>query len=144
MLIRRKAMLIDSNILVYAVNKNSSKHKKAVSFLKNNESDLVISHQNILEALRVITHPKYSHPLNSQLAVKAVLLIADASTVISPNDITYPIFLDYIKKFNLSGNRIFDAYLAATALSNEIYEIATDNTKDFQKYSALKTFNPFN
>lgn len=136
-------MLIDSNILVYAINKDSNKYKKAVNFLKNNEFDLVLSHQNILEAIRVLTHPKYSHPIKPQLAIEAVLLIANGCRIISPNNITYHIVLDYIKKFNLSGNRIFDAYLAATALSNGIDEIATDNTKDFQKMTEIKIINPF-
>lgn len=136
-------MLVDSNILVYAINKKSPKYKKAVKFLEDNKFELVLAHQNILETIKVLTQKKYSHPISSELATNSVSLIANAGRVISPNNITYPIVLDYVKKFKLSGNRIFDAYLAATALSNGIYEIATDNIKDFQKFKEVKVINPF-
>ena len=136
-------MLVDSNILIYAINKDSPKYKTAIKFLEKNKFDLVFAHQNIIEAIKVLTQQKYSHPITPQLATNAVLLIANASRIISPNNITYPIVLDYIKKFKLSGNRIFDAYLAATAISNGIYEIATDNSKDFKKFTELKILNPF-
>ncbi len=136
-------MLVDSNILIYAINKRSPKHNSAISFLENNKSNIVLAHQNIIEAIKVLTQDKYSHPMSSPSATKAVLLIANASIIISPNNVTYQIVLDYIEKFKLSGNRIFDAYLAATALSNGIYEIATDNSKDFQKFKEIKILNPF-
>lgn len=50
-------MLIDSNILVYAINILSPKHKKAQNFLQENITKLEIAHQNIFETLRVLTHP---------------------------------------------------------------------------------------
>lgn len=136
-------MLIDSNILIYAVNEDSPKHKLSQKFLHYNRGKLSLSHQNILEAIRVLTHPKYSQPMNPKLAVDAVLSIAGASRIIIPNNMTQYIATEFIKLFKLAGNRIFDAYLAATALSNDINIIATDNTKDFKKFTELKIINPF-
>ncbi|MDP3758439.1 MAG: type II toxin-antitoxin system VapC family toxin [Candidatus Daviesbacteria bacterium] len=137
-------MLIDTNILIYAINEDSPKHKLAKEFLSWNKQTLVISHQVILEAIRVLTHPRFSKPMQSASAVKSVSAIAAACQIIIPNYQTYYLTLELINKFSLSGNRIFDAYLASTAITNEIYQIATDNVRDFKKFKEVKVVNPFN
>lgn len=136
-------MLIDSNILIYAINADSPKHSRAKQFLKGNVQNLRIAHQNILETLRVLTHKKYKNPLKLQDALKSIFAIAEESQIICPTDSTYYITVELIKEHNLTGNRIFDAYLAATAISNDINTIATDNVKDFIKFKILKVVNPF-
>lgn len=136
-------MLVDTNLLIYAINEDSPKHKLAKKFLGENKGILVISHQVIFEAIRVLTHPRFSKPMKSQSAVKSILAIAAACQMTIPNYKTYYLALEFIKKFSLRGNRIFDAYLAATALTNGVYEIATDNTKDFKKFTEIKILNPF-
>lgn len=134
-------MLIDTNILVYAINADSPKNKTAQNFLLE-QNNLVIAHQNIFEALRVLTHPKFSNPMNTKNAQEAILAISDACKIIYPNNKTHYIALELIKKHSLIGNHIFDAYLTATAISNDIMTIATDNIKDFQEFK-LQLINPF-
>lgn len=136
-------MLVDTNILIYAINEDSPKHIAAKKFLDENQKILVVSHQVVLEAIRVLTHPKFSRPMASSSAVKSISAIAEACQIITPNQKTYYLTLELIKKFTLGGNRIFDAYLAATAITNGIYTIATDNTRDFKKFSELNIINPF-
>lgn len=143
MLIRGKAMLIDSNILVYSINISSPKHKKAQKFLQENLGYLEVAHQNIFETLRVLTHPKFPSPMKSNAALEAVESILKASKIISPDYRTHRIALELIKKHQLSSDQVFDAYLVATALGNDIETIATDNIRDFQKIPELKTLNPF-
>jgi len=135
-------MLIDSNILVYAINADSPKNKAAQLFLLNNSEKLELAHQNIFETLRVLTHPKFSNPMTPTEAQEALWAIVDACKVIYPNNKTHYLALELIKENNLFGNQIFDAYLAATALSNNITTIATDNIKDFKKFK-INVFNPF-
>lgn len=136
-------MLIDSNILIYAINADSPKHKKAQQFLQENLTNLEIAHQNILEAIRVLTHQKFSKPMRLNKALIAIQAISQSCRIISPTQTTYYLSLGLIKKYKLVGNRIFDAYLAATALSNSINTIATDNSSDFEKFTDLTIFNPF-
>ena len=136
-------MLIDSNILIYAINADSPKNRSAQTFLKENSGNLEIAHQNIFETIRVLTHPKFSNPMKLDMALKAVFNITESSTIISPDQNTYFLALEFIKQNQLSGNRIFDAYLAATALSNDINTIITDNVLDFKKFKGLKIINPF-
>lgn len=136
-------MIIDSNILIYAINADSPKHKKAQNFLKENLKNLEVTHQNILETIRVLTHQKFSKPMGINSALSAIQAISASCHIVSPTLTTYYLWLELVNKYQLSGNRIFDAYLAATALSNGIDEIATDNVSDFKKFKGLKIINPF-
>lgn len=136
-------MLVDTNILIYAVNADSPKHKQSQKFLKDNLGKLEITHQNVLEAIRVLTHRKFSHPMSLKNALDAILTIAKSCHVMSPNQSTYYITIELIKSHRLTGNRIFDAYLAATSLSNGINTIATDNVGDFKNLTEIKIINPF-
>ncbi|MDO8429073.1 MAG: PIN domain-containing protein [Candidatus Daviesbacteria bacterium] len=136
-------MLVDANILIYAINEDSPKHTAAKRFLDENKKTLVISHQVVLETIRILTHPKFVRPMEPLSAVKSISAIAEVCQTITPNQKTYYLTLELIKKFTLGGNRIFDAYLAATAITNGIYNIATDNIKDFKKFVEIKIINPF-
>lgn len=142
-MIRKDNMLVDTNILIYAINSDSPKHIKAQEFLKEHVNSLKITHQNILESIRVLTHQKFPKPMRIKDALSAVTAISEALQVILPNQSSFYLAVELIKEYKLTGNRIFDAYLAATALTNVIDTIATDNTIDFQKFSGLKVVNPF-
>lgn len=136
-------MIIDSNILVYSIDKFSPKHKQAQKFLKENLNILEVANQNIFETLRVITYPKFPNPMKLKDAVDAVERILKVCSIVSPDWRTQRIALELIKKYKLSSDIVFDAYLAATALANGIDTIATDNTKDFQRIKEIKIINPF-
>lgn len=136
-------MLIDSNILIYAINADSPKHKQAQQFLQVSLGNLEIAHQNVLEAIRVLTHRKFSKPMRLKDALVAIQAISKFCRIISPTQTTYYLSLELINERKLVGNRIFDAYLAATALSNGINIIATDNSSDFKKFSGIDIVNPF-
>lgn len=136
-------MLIDSNILVYSINSASPKHKQAQRFLQENLNVLVVAHQNIFETLRVLTHSRFPSPMKTRDALEAIESILKGCVVISPDYRTHRIALELIKKHRLLADQIFDAYLVATALGNSIDTIATDNIKDFKKFTEVKVINPF-
>lgn len=138
-----QALLIDSNILIYAINADSPKNKLAQKFLRENLGNLFVVHQNVLETIRVLTHQRFSKPMKLNMALRAILPILKSCRIISPDQSTYHLTLKFIEDYKLTGNRIFDAYLAATAIANEINLIATDNALDFQKFSQLSVINPF-
>ena len=136
-------MLVDSNILVYSINRSSPKHRKAQNFLQSNMRRLEVAHQNIFETLRLLTHPKFPKPMNINDALIALERILRGLTVVSPDYRTHRIALELIRKHHLASDQVFDAYLAATALTNSIDAIATDNTKDLRKFTELSVHNPF-
>ncbi len=139
-----KNILLDSNILIYAINKDSPKCQKAQSFIIEYQNKLVVSHQNILESFRILTHSKFSNPMKSRNALDAINRIVDKISIIGPSIETYYITRELIYKNNLEGNRIFDAYIVATILSNKVFIIATDNEKHFKIFEKISVYNPFN
>lgn len=136
-------ILVDSNILVYAINDSSPKQSLAQKFLNDNLSNLLITPQNILETLRILTHSKFPTPLTPAQAQSDLAQITDNLIMVIPTEKTLFIALELIKKHILTAKKVFDAYLAATALSNDINIIATDNVKDFKIFEDLKVMNPF-
>ena len=136
-------MLLDSNIIIYSINPTSPKQKRAQEFIQDNIENIVVAHQNINEALRVLTHPKFPFPMLPTKALKAVTNITDRIEIISPTLTSILTTLDLIKKYKVKGDKIFDTYLVATMLTNGITEIATDNVKDFSVFNEVKVVNPF-
>lgn len=136
-------MLVDSNILVYAINNSSPKQSLAQKFLNDNLDNLLIAPQNILETLRILTHSKFPTPLTPAQAQSDLTQITDNLIMVIPTGKTLFTALELIKKHKLTAKKVFDAYLAATALSNDIKVIATDNVKDFKIFRGLKVMNPF-
>lgn len=136
-------MLIDSNIIIYSLNSSSPKCKLAKKFILDNFSEITVAQQNILETIRVISHPKYPKPFKYDEALLAVDKIVRNLTIIQPSSETIEITYMLAKKYKISGNEIFDAYLVATALSNDEYEIYSDNVKHLGKYKEIKVKNPF-
>ena len=129
-------MLIDSNILIYSLSKRSPKRSRAQNFL-NETDDLVFAQQNILETLRVLTHPIFPDPMKAEEALQAVSAIIDVGVVIRPTPETLEIMIELIRRKKITGNTIFDAYLVATMLSNGVKKIATDNVKHFKKFEEI-------
>ena len=112
-------MLIESNIIIYALNEKSPKHTAAQEFLTASQNNLVVAQQNIFESLRVLTHTKYPHPFGYQEAIDAITSITQYAEMIHPTYETPEIAYALIQKYQLHGSEIFDGYLVATALSHE-------------------------
>lgn len=135
--------LIDTNILIYAINLNSKFNKSSRVYLSENVTFSVIADQNINEALRLLTHEKYENKLSLNKALRALKNIQDRCISIHPNSQTSEIFIKILSKYNVSSNRLYDAYLVATMYANGIKTIVTANEKDFIQFPELKVINPF-
>ena len=136
-------MLADSNILVYALSTTSAKYTTAQQFFLKEQHILCLAHQNILESIRVLTHPVLPNAMKSDEARIAVGAIASALTIIAPSQETYAIFIELMRKYKLISNAVFDTYLVATMLTHGVTRIATDNERNFSRYKEIAVFNPF-
>ncbi len=76
-------------------------------------------------------------------AIAAVGRITSVMRIITPDLETNIVLMEFLQKYDIKSNAIFDCYLVATALSAGVTTIATDNSKDFQKYDEIKLLNPF-
>lgn len=130
-------ILLDTNIILYAINKSDKDCKKARNYINDNLPKLAVSDQNINEALRVLTHTKNKKPADIKTALKAVRRITDECTHITPNLETRDTFYRLVKKYKISSKNIFDTYLVATALTNSISHIVTSNVRDFKVFKEI-------
>lgn len=136
-------ILVDSNILVYAINQRSPKSLASQNFIRSFQTQLCYSHQNVIETYRILTHPKFDHPLTSLKAISAIQTITDQLSLITPLPESFYLAVEYLRRLKLRSDQVFDAYLAATAITNSVTELATDNTKDFKIFSQLHLINPY-
>jgi len=90
-----------------------------------------------------LTHKTFPNTIQTKEAVEKITLAIQPFTVISPTKITATIALQLIHEHNLAGNAIFDAYLVATMISNDVDTIATSNEKHFSYFSEIKVVNTF-
>ncbi|MBI2597750.1 MAG: PIN domain-containing protein [Candidatus Diapherotrites archaeon] len=132
--------LIDTNILVYALDKDSEKHEKAKETIKNQceKGSAIVSAQNLAEFVFVVTEKKKK--LSAEQANQFVFDLSDNSAVLSYS--TSEIIRASQLKFEYKTN-FFDSLIVATMEKAGVFTIITENEKDFVKINWLKVINPF-
>lgn len=133
--------LIDTNILVYAYEKEASAKKdKAKNLLDeciSGARQFAISSQNLSEFVSVTTRKdKLSIDEAKNLIVKMAQF--DGFKKINYGAETIPLALDIVQQFKIS---FWDALIAATMRENGIFNIYTENVNDF-KIPWIKAVNP--
>lgn len=123
--------LVDTNILVYSVDRASPFHIAARTLLEDGVergTPFVIAHQNVLEFIAVLTS---GHRVPISEATN------DAESFIAHMECIAPLPTTWETCANLlrTAKRrpyIFDCYLTATMLDHGIHRIITQNKKDFE------------
>ena len=134
--------LLDTNILIYAYDKDEiEKSKKAEELLAKcfmGEIDLAISNQNLAEFVYATTRKS---KLTFDQAIVNVRDITKSKTFrkINYNENTVISAIEIANEFKTS---FWDSLLAATMRENGIFNIYTENAKDF-KMPWIKAVNPF-
>lgn len=144
-------LLFDSNILVYAHNEDSLLHSQAIKLVTRvikGEIFGSLASQNLLEFYSVITdRRRVADPITPKLASGLInQYLSSPFEIIYPNLNTNKIMIELLKKNEFEDGQIFDVFLIATMLSNNIRRIVTANVKDFKKFDGisvldLKTFS---
>lgn len=141
-------VLFDSNILIWAHDTESPHHRKAKELVEaalTKKINACLAHQNLLEFLSIVTNPKrLSQTLSLTKTLKIVGNYLRYFNIISPQEATLNLVLMSIRDFKMRKAKVFDAYLVATMLTNNIATIYTANDKDFKKFAdKIKIVNPF-
>ena len=139
-------ILVDANLLIYAVNEDSPPHRKAKSWLDDTISgpDSVGLSWNVLLAfLRVATRPNlFRNPLSVETALDLMALWLDQPNVIVVE--AGPRHLRILRELLLSlgsgGNLTSDAHLAALAIEHGAELCSSD--ADFARFPGLRWSNP--
>jgi toxin-antitoxin system PIN domain toxin len=139
-------MLVDANLLLYAVHESSPFHAAARSWLTeqlNGARRVGLPWQSLAAFLRIATHPRaFERPLEPDTAWARVRdwLGAGPTWVPRPTERHAEILGDLVARYDVRGNLVPDAQLAALALEHGA-EIASTDT-DFARFSEVRWKNP--
>lgn len=139
-------MLVDANVLLYAIDSSSPYHRAAAAWLSaalNGRRRVGFPWQSIGAFLRISTHPRASEsPLSPGVAWTYVeeWLATDPAWVPPATERTASIMGELIATHHVSGNRITDAQLAALALEHGLTVVSADT--DFARFTEVRWENP--
>ena len=139
-------ILIDSNLLFYAYDADSSQHASAAQWLEHTlteHEEVAVAWITILAFLRISTSSHaLAHPLTLDEATDIVDSIVSSSNVLvlQPTAGHWMIFRRLLIDSQAVGNLTSDAHLATLALEHDCM-VAT-NDKDFTRFTGLKIINP--
>lgn len=139
-------MLIDANVLVYAVHRQSPKHEPAEAWLTeqlNGPRRIGLPWTSLLAFLRISTHPRaFQHPLRPAVAWQRVSdwLEAPVAWIPQPGPRHATVLGDLIATHQPSGHLVPDTGLAALALEHGLTVISTDT--DFARFTEIRWENP--
>ena len=139
-------MIVDANVLLYAVDESSSFHEPARSWLEqalNGEERTGLPWASLLAFQRIATHPRASeHPMMPGDAWGFVdaWLAAPTAWIPEPGPRHPTILRDLIVRGELRGNLVSDAQLAALAIEYGTGVCSFDS--DFARFSNLTLHRP--
>lgn len=139
-------ILLDLNLLIYAVNTDTAHHQKALRWLEatlGSDEPVGLSWSVILGFLRLSTRPGiFPRPLEPEQAFGIVdgWLERPSVRVLHPGEQHWSILRSLLQEAGTAGNLTSDAHLAALALEYGATLCSTDN--DFARFSGLRFENP--
>ena len=130
------SILVDTNILIYAIDEDSKFHHSASKLLLDSNLNIFTTSKNITEFLVVLTRHSDIH-----LSIKDCLEILESLLenliVLYPIPKTTKVFYELLKKYNPRGLWIHDVEIASIAIAYGILTIATNNVADFIRIKEL-------
>lgn len=139
-------MLLDANVLLYAIDSSDQRHETAKAFLEdalNGSVRVAIPWQTITAFLRISTNPRaYAEPLTCATAWQFIDDCLNSSPAWIPpqTNATATILGDLLSDAVVTGNLVTDAALAAIAMEHAIPVVTNDS--DFHRFP-VTVVNPF-
>ena len=139
-------MLVDANILLYAVDTSAVEHGVASRWLEeqlNGNRRVGLPWESLGAFVRIATHPRAArNPLTAEQAwdIVEAWLGAPAAWIPLPTDQHVNVLGDLMRRYRVTGNLVSDAHLAALALEHGL-ELCSADT-DFAQFRELRWRNP--
>ncbi len=139
-------MLVDANLLLFAVDSTAPSHDRAMAWLEerlNGDRRVGLPWESLTAFLRIATNPRASdHPLKPANAWRFVedWLAAPTTWIPLPTDNHADVFGGLVRKYHLAGNLIPDAHIAALAIEHGL-EVCSADT-DFARFTEIGWRNP--
>ena len=138
--------LVDTNVLIYAINANSPHHELSKNWLESALSGtepIGLTWISILAFIRITTRRQvFETPLSTDDALEYVdsWLRQPPVELVMPGPDHWTVFSALLAESGAAGNLTTDAHLAAMAISGGWTLVSTDH--DFRRFSRLNVFNP--
>ena len=146
---RSNRALLDTNILVYADQKQHEYHQASKTLRDQGlrgEISVCISPQVLSEFFATVTNRKQvTDPLSSEEAMDEIKKYDRARRIrkIYPGkEVFKHVRALFVQRSTIKGQHFFDLLLAATMLENGINRIYTYNTADFAPYTEIEVLTP--
>jgi toxin-antitoxin system PIN domain toxin len=139
-------VIVDANVLLYAVNEASPHHRVARGWIDqalSGDEPVGFAWVVLLAFLRLATLPTvFPNPLSVDVAYDLVdeWLAATAATIVHPTPRHAGLLGDLLKGAGTAGNLVMDANLAALAIEHGARLCTLD--RDFARFPGLQTFAP--
>jgi toxin-antitoxin system PIN domain toxin len=139
-------MLLDANLLLYAVHEGTPEHERAAQWLTeqlNGPQRVGLPWQSLGAFLRISTHPRaFERPLSPTTAWERIAdwLAAPVAWVPQPGQKYARVLGELVSTYGISGNLVPDAQLAALALEHGVTLCSNDT--DFARFRELRWENP--
>jgi uncharacterized protein len=139
-------ILIDANLLIYAVFQDSARHELARVWLDaalTSAEPVALPWAVVSAFVRLSTNPRImTQPLtlNEALGHVEEWLALPSVCIIGPTSEHLGTFSKMLRGAQATGNLVTDAHLAALAVEHHCRLASTD--ADFARFSALDWFNP--
>jgi toxin-antitoxin system PIN domain toxin len=139
-------ILVDANLLIYAVDRDSPHHDKAHRWLEDTLSGTTetgLAWIVVLAFLRITTHPKIMcKPMAVETSLEYVSswLSQPCVSLIRPGKQHWSVFRNLVNMVGTGGNLTSDAHLAALAIEHGSDLYSADY--DFQRFPGIRHINP--
>ena len=139
-------MLVDANLLLYAVDEASDQHDAAAAWLTavlNGPRRVALPWQSLGAFMRIITHPRVTRqPLTGPQAWSHVegWLAVSPSWIPPTSKHTAAVFARLHEEASITGNLVPDAQLAALAVQHGLTVMSADT--DFARFPSVRWENP--
>ncbi len=139
-------MIVDANILLYAVDEASRFHGPARTWLEdalNGDRRVGLPWSSLWAFARITTHPRaLARPLTPEDASSFVRTGSQppAAWIPAPGPGHGDLVMDLMTRLDLRGNLIPDAVLAALCIEHGVAVVSADS--DFARFPPLEWINP--
>ena len=142
------AVLIETNVLVYAADRNSPFHFASRSFRDRGRSGAYtpcVTPQILFEFYAVVTDPRRAgRPLSREDATAELAQYFSDPRIrkVHAGDEIGEVVVRLLRKYDIARQDVFDAAIAAAMIANGIRRICTYDTAHFSRFSEIEVPRP--
>lgn len=132
-------VVVDTNVLVYAVDEDSQFFRSSRQFLENESIKFVTTSKNLVEFLSVVTK-KSGYNLSPTVAIELLNQVSLKFIIIYPTRQSLNLLTQLVLDLKPNGLKIHDYEIVSIAKSAGINTIASFNSKDFAGIDRLDLY----